>query len=154
MKIFKAFFIAFCMIFVAVCIISVSSVSEAKVSITVKNTTNKKVYLAFRWRGFDMPDDRRDGWYGVPAGETKTFTFKNIVYVFTADSFGYYAEGGGKVWAGKSSDGLGVIIHPTKNFEGHPEDRISGGKKVYFKPLSLKETGNTREDATGSIVLK
>jgi hypothetical protein len=151
---FKAFFIPFCLMFVAVCIVSFSSVSEARVIIAVNNTTNSKVYLAFCWMGFDSPLDRRSGWYEAPAGEITTLTFEDAVYALTTGSFGYYAEGGGKVWEGKSSDDIGVIIHPTKSFKGHPEDKISGGKKVYFKRLSLKETGNTREDGTGTIVLR
>jgi hypothetical protein len=148
MKKFKAFSIVFCAIFAAVCI---AAVSEAAVKITVKNNRNHKMYLAFRWRGFDQPDDRRSGWYEVLAGQTKTLTFEDVVYVFTTDGFGYYAEGGGKVWAGTSSDGFGVIIHSTKAFKGHPDDPISDGKKVYFKPLSLKQTDESRENGSATL---
>jgi uncharacterized membrane protein len=153
MKKFKAFFTVFSMIFAAVCIVSVSE-AEARVTIGVQNTTKDKVYLAFRWSGFDMPDDRRQGWFVVQAGKFEAFTFEDVVYGLTADDFGYYAEGGGKVWAGKSSDKhMGVIIHSTKSFKGHPDAPISGGKKVYFKRLSLKQLGDT-EHAMGTIVIK
>jgi uncharacterized membrane protein len=95
MKKFKAFFTAFCVMFLAVCIASVSSVAEARVTITVKNSTNHSLSLAFCWANFD--DDSRTGWYVVPAGQTKTYKFDKANYILTAHSFGYYATGGGKV---------------------------------------------------------
>jgi hypothetical protein len=135
MKKFKAFFIPFCLMFVAVCI---ASAAEAKVTITVENNRDHNLYLAFRWLGFDSPDDRRAGWYKVAPGATRTITF-DIEYTLTAGGFGYFAEGlgKGKYIGGTKSDGMGVIIHTTKSFGGHPEDPIPGGKKVWFKPLEL-----------------
>jgi hypothetical protein len=157
MKKFKAFFTAFSVIFVAVSIISVSLVSEAeaRITISVKNATKDKVYIAFCWG--DFPDEkrpgRRQGWSGVAAGETKKITFEDAMIGFTYERFGYYAQGGGKVWAGTSSNGISVIIHPNNSFKGHTQDPISGGKKVYFHRVSLKQIGDT-EHATGSITLK
>jgi hypothetical protein len=150
MKKFRAFFTAFCVISAVVCF---SAVSEAAVKITVKNNRDHGLSLAFRWSGFDMPDDRRSGWYAVPSGESKTFTFKDVVYYLTVQDIGYYATGGGKVWAGKSSDErpLGVIIHPKNKFGGHPDDPIDGGKKVYFRHISLKQTDKARENGSATI---
>jgi hypothetical protein len=138
MKKFNVFFTAFCVIFAALCI---ASASEAKVTITVNNNRSYSLKMAFRWSGFDLPDDRRSGWFTVPANTTKKFTI-DVAYALTADSFGYYATGGGKVWQGKSGD-LAVIIHPTKNFSGHPDTKISGGKKVYFRRVKLKGSEET-----------
>ena len=121
--------------------------------ITVKNNRDHNLSLAFRWAGFDLPDDRRSGWYIVPSGESKTFTFKDAYYPMTAEGFGYYATGGEKVWAGKSGDEhMAVIIHPKNKFSGHPDDPISGGKKVVFRRVALKETDDgTRENATATL---
>jgi hypothetical protein len=153
MKKFKAFFTSFSVIFVAVSIISVSLVSEAEARITigVKNTTKDKVYIAFCWG--DFPKPRRQGWSGIAAGETKTFTFEDAMFGVTVEEFGYYAQGGGKVWAGTSSNGIGVIIHPNNSFKGNTLDPISGGKKVYFKRVTIKQVGET-EHATGGIAIK
>jgi len=127
--------------------------SEAAVKVTIKNNRPHNMSFAFCWAGFDSPDNRRSGWYSVKAGETRTITFKDTVYALTAQEFGYYATGGGSVWAGKPSDErpLEVIIHPKDKFGGHPDDPISGGKKVYFRHINLKETGDTREDGTATL---
>jgi hypothetical protein len=111
------------------------------------------VYLAFCWG--DMPDDQRQGWYTVAPGKFEAFTLKNAVYNLTAQDFGYYATGGGKVWAGKASDTrtLSVIINPHKPFAGRRNDPIAGGQKVYFKRLTLKESDSSGENAYGSFVL-
>jgi hypothetical protein len=153
MKKLKAFFTAFCVIFVAVCIVSVASVSEAeaRVTIGVKNITKDKVYIAFCWGEFPQP--RRQGWSGVAAGETKTYTFEDALFGVTIESFGYYAVGGGKVWAGTSSNGISVIIHPNNSFKGSIGDPINGGKNVYFKRVTLEQIGET-ENAIGAIVIK
>jgi hypothetical protein len=111
------------------------------------------VSLAFCWANFD--DDSRSGWYVVPAGQFKTFTLKAVVYHLTRLDFGYYAKGGGKVWAGKASDdrALNVIINPRKAFAGRRNDPISGGQKVYFKHLTLKEN-DSGEHGYATITLK
>jgi hypothetical protein len=49
---------------------------------------------------------------------------------------------------------LAVTIHPSKAFSGRRDDAISGGKRVYFKAVPLKEVGSTGEDAMGSMVIK
>lgn len=127
--------------------------SDAAIKITVKNNRNHTLTLAFRWAGFDSPDDRRSGWYSVKAGESKTITLKKATYALTAQDFGYYATGGGKVWKGSAKDKrpLKTVIHPKKAFSGHPEDPINGGVTVYFRHIKLKETGNTREDGSATL---
>jgi hypothetical protein len=89
----------------------------------------------------------------VKAGESRTITFKDAVYALTAQDFGYYATGGGKVWAGKSNDErpLAVIIHPKGKFGGHPGDSIDGGKRVYFRHISLKQTDDSRENGSATL---
>jgi hypothetical protein len=150
MKKFKTFYALLCAVLAAVCL---ALPSEAEVKITIKNNRSHNLSLAFRWAGFDSPDDRRSGWYGVKAGESRTITFKDAVYALTAQDFGYYATGGGKVWAGKSNDErpLAVIIHPKSKFGGHPDDSIDGGKKVYFRHISLKQTDDSRENGNATL---
>jgi opacity protein-like surface antigen len=151
---FKVFLIAFCAMFAAVCI---ASAAEAKVTITVENNTNDTLYLAFRWSGSDSSNDRRDAWYNVPAGITRTITF-NIEYTLTAESFGYFAHTrsreGGKYFGGKESDGMGVFIHLNGPFAGRPDDPMPGGEKVWFKPLKLQEVKTSKGlNGVGHIVL-
>jgi opacity protein-like surface antigen len=140
---------AFLAVLLAVCFAAASA--DAAIKITIKNNRNHNMTFAFRWSGFDLPDDRRSGWYNVPSGESKTFTFKDADYFLTAQDFGYYATGGGKVWQGKSGDErpLDVIINPNGKFSGHPDDPITGGKKVFFRHVALKETG--ANDATATL---
>ena len=44
-----------------------------------------------------------------------------------------------------------VIIHPSKAFDGHPEDPIAGGKKVGFRKLNLKKVGDANTDAVATL---
>ncbi|MDD2452660.1 MAG: hypothetical protein PHI81_03235 [Synergistaceae bacterium] len=150
MKNFRKFVFVFC-VFAAS--LSFASSSLAAVKITVQNNRSHSLSFAFCWAGFDIPDDRRIGWYNVKAGESKTFTFKDADYPLTAQDFGYYATGGGKVWSGKADDErpLPVIIHLKRAFKGHPEDPIDGGKKVYFRHINLKQASN--DPANGSATL-
>ena len=150
MKNFRKFVFVFC-VFAAS--LSFASSSCAAVSITIHNNRDHNLSFAFCWAGFDKPDDRRTGWYNVKAGESKTFTFKDAQYALTAQDFGYYATGGGKVWSGKADDErpLPVIIHLKRAFKGHPEDPIDGGKKVYFRHINLKQASN--DPANGSATL-
>ena len=141
MKQFKVLVPLFLALLLVVC---VAAASDAAVSVTVKNNRSQALSIAFRSSGFDGPDDRRSGWHNVPAGTSKTFTFKEVSHTMTVSDFGYYAKSGKDVWAGKSSDErpLPVIINPKGNFSGHPEDPISGGQKVFFRHATLKETTN------------
>jgi hypothetical protein len=150
MKNIKKFALAVCVFTTALCF---SAKADAEVKITIKNNRSHNLSLAFRWAGFDTPDDKRSGWYTVKAGESRTITFEDAVYALTAEDFGYYATGGGKVWQGSADDERPhpVIIHPKKKFSGHPEDPISGGKKVYFRHVSLKETDGSRENGSATL---
>ena len=150
MKNFRKYIFVFC-VFAAT--LSFASSSYAAVTITIQNNRDHNLSFAFCWAGFDQPDDRRIGWYNVKAGESKTFTFKDADYPLTAQDFGYYATGGGKVWSGKADDErpLPVIIHLKRAFKGHPEDPIDGGKKVYFRHIKLKQASN--DPANGSATL-
>ena len=140
------------LLFALLLVVCFAAVSDAAVKITVKNNRDHTLSLAFRWSGLDWENDRRFGWRNVKAGETKTFTFEDAIYVMTSESFGYYAQGGKKVWAGKASDEyMGVIINPKSAFGGHPDDPINGGKKVYFRRVNLKETGNSRVDGSATL---
>jgi hypothetical protein len=147
---FRKFVFVFC-VFAASLIFASSS--SAAVTITIQNNRDHNLSLAFRWAGFDTPDDRRIGWYNVKAGESKTFTFKDAEYALTAQDFGYYATGGGKVWKGKADDErpLPVIIHPKQAFKGSPDDPIDGGRKVYFRHIKLKETSDDRENGSATL---
>ncbi len=102
--------------------------------------------------GSTKPDDRRIGWYNVKAGESKTFTFNDAQYALTAQDFGYYAMGGGKVWTGRrmTSVPLPVIIHPKQAFKGSPEDSIDGGRK-YFRHIKLKETSDDKVNGSATL---
>ena len=134
-----------------------ASVSEAAVSVTVKNNRSHNMSFAFCWQGFDMPDDMSKGWYNVKAGETRTITFKDVVYALTAQGFGYYATGtpkGGKklTWAGKGGDELmEYYIHPKESFTGSRDEPIEGGQKVPFRKVKLKETGSDRTDGSATL---
>jgi hypothetical protein len=150
MKNFKKFALAVCVFTVASCF---SAKADAVIKITVKNNRDHNLSLAFRWAGFDTPDDKRSGWHTVKAGESRTITFKDAVYALTAQDFGYYATGGGKVWQGSANDERPnpVIIHPKNKFDGHPEDPISGGKQVYFRHVKLKQTDDSRENGSAAL---
>ena len=138
MKSFKAFMAVFC---AAVLMGFFAAPSEAEVKITIKNNRSHTLSIAFCWAGFDTPDFKKKGWYNVKAGETRTITIKEAAYYFNSTSgFGYYAFGGGKVWAGQEGKGAEVIIHPTKSFSGYWDEPISGGKKVWFRHVNLKQT--------------
>ncbi|MDL2271709.1 hypothetical protein LJC23_01600 [Desulfovibrio sp. OttesenSCG-928-I05] len=102
--------------------------------------------FCFRWAGFDSPDDRVKGWYNVPAGATKTFTFSEVIYAHTSGSFGYYASGGNKVWTGD----LKGWISPGKAFTGTPDRVASGGKKVGYRKITLR-VGSNREDGSATL---
>ncbi len=128
--------------------------AQAKVTVTVINNRSSTMWLAFCWNGFDMPDDRRVGWYSVKAGETRKLVFKNAISSLTMDGFGYYAtsknDAGKKVvWKG---DMRQVIIHPKKSFAGHPDDSIDGGKAVGFRKIKLKKIGGENTDATAKLI--
>ena len=150
MKNFRKFVFVFC-VFAAS--LSFASLSRAAVKITVQNNRGHSLSFAFCWAGFDKPDDRRIGWYNVNAGESKTFTFNDAQYALTAQDFGYYAMGGGKVWTGKADDErpLPVIIHLKRAFKGNPEDPIDGGRKVYFRHIKLKETSDDKVNGSGTL---
>ena len=150
MKNFRKFVFVFC-VFAAS--LSFASSSLAAVKITVQNNRSHSLSFAFCWAGFDKPDDRRIGWYTVNAGESKTFTFNDAQYALTAQDFGYYAMGGGKVWTGKADDErpLPVIIHLKRAFKGNPEDPIDGGRKVYFRHIKLKETSDDKVNGSGTL---
>lgn len=150
MKKFLKFVSAFCVFAAA---LSFASSSCAAVSITIQNNREHNLSFAFCWAGFDKPDDRRIGWYNVKAGESKTFTFKDAQYALTAQDFGYYAMGGGKVWTGKADDErpLPVIIHPKQAFKGSPDDPIDGGRKVYFRHIKLKETSDDKVNGSATL---
>ena len=147
---FRKFVSAFC-VFAASLIFASSSC--AAVTITIHNNRDHNLSFAFCWAGFDKPDDRRIGWYNVKAGESKTFTFNDAQYALTAQDFGYYAMGGGKVWTGKADDErpLPVIIHPKQAFKGSPDDPIDGGRKVYFRHIKLKETSDDMVNGSATL---
>ena len=115
--------------------------ADAEIKVTIKNNRSHNLALAFCWSGFDYEDDVSKGWYNVKGGETRTITFKDAQYHFTADSFGYYAKGtpaGEKTlyWSGKDdNEYMGFYIHQTQAFTGSHDTRISGGQKVYFRYL-------------------
>ena len=150
MKNFRKFVLFFCVFAAA---LSFTESSCAAVKITIQNNRDHNLSLAFRWAGFDTPDDRRSGWYTVKSGESKTFNFEDAVYALTEQDFGFYATGGGKTWRGSPEDErpLPVIIHPKQAFQGGPDDPVDGGKKVFFRHINLKETGNDRKDGSATL---
>ena len=147
MKQFKVFVPLFLALLLVVC---VAAASDATVSITVRNNRSQAMSLAFCWNGVDPG---RSGWHNVPAGTSKTFTFKDANYGFndgTNGSFGYYATSGKSVWAGKSSD-ASMIINPKGSFDGAPNDPISGGKKVFVRRVNLKATSSDGIDGAATL---
>ena len=147
MKQFKVLVPLFLALLLVVC---VAAASDAAVSVTVKNNRSQALSIAFRWSGFDGPDDRRSGWHNVPAGTSKTFTFKEVSHTMTVSDFGYYAKSGKDVWAGKSSD-ESMIINPKGSFDGAPNDPISGGKKVFVRRVNLKATSSDGIDWAATL---
>ncbi len=130
------------------CVAVFSSTAHAEIKVTVKNNRSHTLSLAFRWAGFDMPDDIVSGWYNVPAGQTKTFKF-DVAYQMTAQDFGYYAQGGGSVWGGGKLSGW---INPKSKFRGNPHEMPSGMKEVGYRHLKLKR-GPGEDSAYGSATL-
>jgi hypothetical protein len=145
------------LLLVLLIVVCVASTSDAIVKITIKNNRNHDLSLAFRWLGLSgfNEEAKRSGWYGVKAGESRTITFEDAEWYLTGGEFGYYATGGGKVWAGKSSDEdpLKVIIHPKGKFDGHPDAPIKGGKVVYFRHVNLKLTNESNPQGPSAATL-
>jgi uncharacterized membrane protein len=125
-----------------------SARAEATITITVKNNRSHNLSMAFCLAGFDYGYDVSNGWYNVKAGESRTLTFKDAKYHFTAEGFGYYAKGtpqGGKTlyWKGKDGDEyMEFYIHPSKAFTGSHDDPIEGGQKVAFRKIKLTRIGD------------
>jgi hypothetical protein len=95
----------------------------------------------------------------VKAGETRTITFKDVVWALNNahDTFGYYAYGtprGEKTvyWKGKGGDEyMDYYIHPKSAFTGSHDDPIDGGQKVSFRKIKLKEVGGERTDGSATL---
>ena len=128
------------------CMAMFVSQANAEIKITIKNNKSHNLSFAFRWLGFDMPDDKVKGWYSVPAGQTKTFTF-DVAYALTASGFGYYAQGGGKTWRGD----LEGWIHPKSKFSGNLHEMPSGMKKVGYRVIKLRQTSDDRVNGAATI---
>lgn len=137
---FKAVLVAILLAALAVCR---AAPSEAQVKIKVVNKRSHDLSFAFCWRLYEDKGRtliKRIGWYSVSGGQSKAFIFNEALYDRTRNYFGYYAEGGGKVWQGKPyPDGVEVIINPKGKFDGYADDPIPGGKKVYFRIIDLKD---------------
>lgn len=136
--------------------------AEAAVKITIKNNRSHNLALAFGWSNMDTYQAK--GWYTVKAGETRTITLKDVISSFTMDGFSYYAKGGGSTWAGKTGDDLQFWIHPTQAFDlvQSPsssddffnlklDEPVEGTKKVYFRRIALKKTGDRNTDARATL---
>ncbi len=129
------------------------SAAEAWIKITLKNNRSHNIAVAFCWSGFDYAYDQRKGWYVVKPNDSRVITLANAVAQMTSEDFGFYAQemlkNGKKItWSG---DMKNVIIHPTKAFEGHPDDPIRGGKRVGFRKLKLKKVGDENTDAVATL---
>lgn len=147
-NLFKAVLGAFLSAVLAACL---SVPSWAAVKITIENNRSHSMSFAFFWIVEDN-DGRRSGWYIVPSGETKTYTFKDAMYSAEyGGNFCYYATGGGRVWEGIQGPEcpFPVFIHPTKKFDGAFDIPISGGKSVFFRRIPMKQTGEW--DGTGKL---
>jgi len=130
-----------------------ASRAEAWIKITLKNNRSHNIAVAFCWSGFDYDDDRRKGWYVVRPDESRVITLADAVSAHTWEDFGFYAQGtlgNEKIirWAGDMKQ---VIIHPSKAFDGHPEDPIRGGVAVEFRKVNLKKVGDRNMDATATL---
>ena len=134
-------------------IISVLS-AESAIKITIRNNRSHNISFAFCWAGLDYQYDTSKGWYNVKAGETRTLTFKDAIYAFTSQNFGYYATGGGATWQGKedSSGYMTFWVHPSQAFTGNHDDRINGGKRVIFRNVNL--TRESQEDGRATLTFK
>ena len=138
----------------AVAVFICASSAEAEITITVRNNRSHNISIAFRWDGFDANHSR--GWFTVNAGQSRTITLNDVVYALTAQGFGYYATGGGSTWRGNNDNGLYGWIHPREAFRfaffgDEVKNPKSGMQKVLYRRINLRETGNTREDATATL---
>ena len=115
------------------------------VTVKLANKTDAKIFVALAQvsEGGEDSGDRVRGWFAVNPGKTRTVKFGNYSPVM---SYFYYAtsKGGKRIWAGKGDDGSTFQIHPTNAFNSHPDKKISGGKKVRFKHLSVSSEGKAR----------
>ncbi len=130
-----------------------ASRAEAWIKITLKNNRSHNIAVAFCWSGFDYADDQRKGWYVVQPNDSRVINLANATSSMTWEDFGFSAQGtlrnGKKIrWSGDMKQ---VIIHPSKAFDGHPEDPIAGGKKVGFRKLNLKKVGDANTDAVATL---
>ena len=142
-----------CLFLAVVALVTLLSVqADAAVKITIKNNRSHTLSFAFCWAGMDYEYDVSKGWYNVKAGESRTMTFSDAQYSFTSSNFGYYATGGGSTWRGEndSSGYMTFWINPTKAFTGSHDNSISGGKKVVFRKINLKRTGDS-QDASATL---
>ena len=117
--------------------------------VTLVNKTDATVSVAFARGGGEEGYDRAKGWWNVKPGEKRTVTVKEYYSPVTEACFWYATSMGGKrVWAGDSSGYDPFLIHPTKSFEARPNQRLDGGKKVYFRSLNIDSDG---ESATATL---
>lgn len=138
----------------AVFLFAVSAFASAEVdddSITIKlaNKTDAKVFVAIARisTGGEDRNDKVKGWYTVNPGKTRTIKFGSYSPVY---EYFFYAtsKGGKRVWEGKRNNGSAFWIHPKDAFDTHPDKKISGGKKVIFKNLSVSSEGKARVNFT------
>lgn len=126
-----------------------TSAQAQKLVVTVANKTDAPVFLAFGGisEGGENDGDFARGWFRVESGQTKNISVCDYSPVY---GYYYYAENAAKkrYWHGKGMSGGTVFwIHPTKAFRNHPDRKIAGGKRVYFRPLK-ENMGKARLNLT------
>ncbi len=134
---------------VMVCLLAAGAVASAEVddgTVTIKlaNKTNKTIAVALVRisTGGDDSGDLAQGWFNVKPGKTRTVKFGSYSPV---NEYFFYAVSGKQVWGGSKDNGSAFWIHPKNAFKSrNPEKKISGGKKVVFKHLSVSSDGKAR----------
>ena len=116
-----------------------------KLSVSLTNKTDAKVFVAIAGvsTGGESSGDFSKGWYAVEPGQSRTIKFREYSPVF---EYYFYAtsKGGKRVWEAKGGNGESCWIHPKNAFESKGGRKVSGGKKVPFRHLSVGTDGKAK----------
>ena len=144
----KALLVCLMVALLSVAAFASAEADDGAVTIKLANKTNKMVYVALARmsEGGDDSNDLVQGWFNVKPGKTRTVKFGNYSPVY---EYFFYAVSGKRVWAGNKDNGSTFWIHPKNAFKNRgPEKKISGGKRVVFKHISVSSDGKGRINFT------
>lgn len=115
---------------------------------TVENTTPFEIRMAFKFYDYERKEWVVWGWYAVPPGTTKRFSFK-----IAPDRKIYWygkTEDGKKYWPGNGDHGQSVIFKKMSGIKASVLKTYADSKVVKFKTADPSSEGNLRIKLTWS----